>query len=328
MGDRLTMRKIRNLAKIYRHEGLPTTVRVCLNNLKIICQRRIFGRRFVVKYINGNKMYLDLDDRGISRTLALFGTREKDQLVTITNELKEGMAVLDIGANIGTYALFEARIVGARGKVYAIEPSPENFALLNRNVNLNKLDGTIQTFQAGISDRKGTQKLYLSESSNLHTFCLKGSSAAKSDVHIAERAIDVDTFTISEFVADRRPIDFIRMDIEGYEVEAFRGMIPALEAGGFSPMVLFETHRSKYDDNHRNMRDALERLFSLGFFVKTIISDQEPKGEFRNLGYQPRRIIKSDFVLRGIYDNISREDALYFICDVGFVRAVLLEKEN
>lgn len=320
--------KIHNLAKVYRHEDLRTTIQVCWNVLQMGYQKGVLGKRYVTKKVNGYRMYLDLNDRGISRTLALFGTREKDQIYILEKELKPGMVVLDIGSNIGSYALLEAGIVGCRGKVYAVEPAPDNFGRLNANVMLNRLDGIIQTFQLGISNRQGVQKLFLSESSNLHTFCLEEFSVGKRGESREKRTIDVETVSISDFRENKRQIDFIRMDIEGYEIEAFQGMLSALKKGGFSPMVLFETHRPKYNTNDRNIRDILEKLFSFGYFVKTIISNDEPKGKFRERGYQPTRLIKSDFVMRGIYDHVSEEDALYFISDAGYVRAVLLAREH
>lgn len=324
----MIVKKVNNLIQICKHQGLQMAVRAFLNLLDLTYKKYVLRNRYIVKNVNGCKMCLDINDRGISRTLAIFGTREIDQIFVLKRELKEGMVVLDIGANIGCYALLEARLVKESGRVYAVEPSPENFHLLNRNVRLNNLENIIQTFQFGISDRTALEKLYLSESSNLHTFYPNKYTTGGGNLSLTEKTIDVQTITISDFAVDKEPIDFIRMDIEGYEIEAFHGMLQILETRSFAPKVLFETHRPKYDEKHHNMRDILGKLFEFGYYVKTIISNDEPKGKFRNRGYKPERLIKSDFVLRGIYQDVSEEDALYFICDVGYVRAVLLERKR
>src|SRR3989344_8248708 len=94
--------------------------------------------RFILKEIHGNKMYLNLQDKGISKDLAINKTREELQTELVMNKVKEGMHVLDLGANIGYYALIEASLVGPKGKVYAIEPSQSNFDLLNKNIGLNQ----------------------------------------------------------------------------------------------------------------------------------------------------------------------------------------------
>ena len=93
---------------------------------------------YVEKEINGSRMYLDPTDKGLSIDLLVDGIREPYITEVTKRELKQGQTVVDIGANIGYYALLEARQVGPTGRVYAIEPVPENFATLNKNVRLNQ----------------------------------------------------------------------------------------------------------------------------------------------------------------------------------------------
>jgi len=271
-------------------------------------------------------MLLDANDPGISRTLALFGTREKEHIYILQRELKEGMVVLDIGANIGYYALMEAALVGAQGHVYAVEPSPQNYLLLKKNVELNHFEKVIDIFHIGISDRIGDAKLYLSSSSNLHTFHPEKYNYTQDD-YLSDNVIDVAITTISEFVKDKKKIDLIRMDIEGYEVEAFQGMMKILEDDYFSPKILFETHRPKYDDKKHSIKKALSNLFKAGYYVKIIVSNCDSMSKFRERNYHPEILINTDFVERGIYKNVNKEDALYFISDAGYVRAVLLERK-
>ena len=91
----------------------------------------------VIKKIQGSKMLLDLRDKGIHKDLFLYGCREPECTKIVQKELCEGMKVVDIGANIGYYALMEAQIVGDSGKIYAIEPEPRNFRMLERNIEMN-----------------------------------------------------------------------------------------------------------------------------------------------------------------------------------------------
>ena len=76
--------------------------------------------------------------------------------------------------------------------------------------------------------------------------------------------IDVPTVTISDFLKNKRKVDLIRMDIEGYEVEAFRGMLKILEESSISPKILFETHLPKYDDKFINKLFLLEKFAENG----------------------------------------------------------------
>ena len=95
-------------------------------------------------------MFLDLQDRGISRTLLLFGERELEHKKMLEEVLEPGMSVLDIGANIGYYALMELNLIGKTGNLIAVEPSPSNVDLLKRNLSLNGylgLKSTMLLFQ-------------------------------------------------------------------------------------------------------------------------------------------------------------------------------------
>ena len=71
---------------------------------------------------------------GIGRALYVFRSRELDHKWMLDNELSSGNVVLDLGANIGYYAIMEARKIGGTGKIYAIEPDPRNIELLQKNI--------------------------------------------------------------------------------------------------------------------------------------------------------------------------------------------------
>ncbi len=78
-------------------------------------------------------------------------------------------SLLDVGANVGTYSLFAA-IRGHR--VIAIEPESQNYALLNENIFVNKLDGRLEAYNLALSDSDGATRLFLSKfgaANALHT---------------------------------------------------------------------------------------------------------------------------------------------------------------
>jgi FkbM family methyltransferase len=125
--------------------------------------------------------------------------------------LSHGDTFVDLGANIGAYALWAATLVGPRGTVLAVEPEPRNYALLRRNIELNGLLN-VQALHLGVSDRRETLTLFLSESnSGGHTF-----------VHQAEsrgRRVDVPCKPVVEVLRDAEVtrVDLMKVDIEGFE---------------------------------------------------------------------------------------------------------------
>lgn len=305
--------------------GISPAVKYLIRRCIYEFRKRVLRQRLIDIKVHDFRMNIDLNDPGISRTLMLFGTREKEHIYILKRELSPGNVVLDIGANIGYYVLMEAGIVGQSGYIYAMEPSPSNVDILKRNIFLNKLENQVEVFHMGASNKTGVERFYLSEMSNLGTFFPKRFFGEKN-IGKDALTIDVKTISIPDFVAGRRPVDFMRMDIEGYEVEVFEGIIPMLKDSGFSPKILFETHRPKYDETSHSMRNALKEMFKYGYYPKIIVSNDHPKGEFLSRGYKPETLIFTDGYWRGIYYGVKSEDAIEFICDIGFVRAVLLER--
>jgi FkbM family methyltransferase len=312
------------LAQSIQKDGILETLTYLKNGIVLRYIRGIKKHPYMKKTVHGTPMYLDVNDPGISRTLAVKGTREQDQVYVVRRELKQGMCVLDIGANIGSYALLEASLIGAEGTIYALEPSPQNFSLLNKNIELNKLENIILPFQLGAANHSGIGKFYLHSASNLHTFHPQKYREFADVPDAYQQTLDVEIVNIGEFLKDKKTIDFIRMDIEGFEVEVLEGLMDGIRNNTLSPKILFEVHRPKYDDVHHSMRSQLQQLFELGYKVKTLISSDESLARFHERGYQPEKVIRTDGVKRGIYNDFTNDDASEFICDIGFVRAALL----
>ena len=192
-------------------------------------------RGFAVVEVNGSKMYLDLkNDVGISKDLFIFRKREfvsTDYLID-GKVLNAGDVVLDIGANIGYYALLEARLVGPTGRVYAMEPVSSNYNLLKKNIELNDLHN-IQTFRIAAGDENKESEIYVATKGNISSFIYKPEAVfvAKEKVHVT---------TVDDFVAEHR-IDprLVRMDVEGYEKEIIQGMQKTLLR---HPLLFIEVH--------------------------------------------------------------------------------------
>jgi FkbM family methyltransferase len=278
---------------------------------------RLRGRRFVERNILSYRMLLDLDDRGISRTLLLFRQRELEHKIMLERVLRPGMSVLDIGANIGYYALMELALVLPGGSLIAVEPSPSNAALLKRNLALNGYTD-VEIHQVAISDQATTRPFFISEMSNLNTFHRTGSAA-----HLKGETLDVETTTVP-VIMQSRPLDLIRMDVEGHEIEVLKGLLPAIESGQMRPMVIFETHLSRYTPEHA-MEPVLRRLFANGYRV-TMAASTSQRGTrlVEALGYKGSDPIVTDDVERVIYEHIKNEDAIDLICRTGGMRTVLM----
>lgn len=198
----------------------------------------------VQREILGSKMYLLRDDPGISRELLKHGIREKGAVKIVHRVVKPGMFVIDIGANLGYYALMESRLVGPEGKVYAIEPVEKNHEVLCKNVQINKYRN-VETFNLAIGDENSNREILLSVNSNHATMMDMGQASGyyKSRMErIGGDTINVPTVTLDRFVEENNidRVDFIRMDVEGFEIEIVKGMQRTIER--FGPKILVELH--------------------------------------------------------------------------------------
>jgi len=292
-----------------------------------------FKKRLKKCKVGNHIMFLDREDKGISTTLMTLkkGTdREPAFMKVLRQEVNEGMIALDIGANIGYVTLILADLVGTQGHVYAIEPGPHNFEVLNKNVIVNNYQDRVETFHRGVSDENKQSKFFISEQSNLHSM--------QKTKHTTS-SVNIDLVKIDDFMKEKHSPNFIKMDIEGHEVEALNGMVEMLRNAPPPVKILIEVHPMYYSSEH-SLEDSLRKLFDVGFNSKYVISAGTGRPDFFvNHGYEPDEIIETGNFARGIYSKISNEHLIISACrdheqylekqdihTTKIVRAIMIEK--
>jgi FkbM family methyltransferase len=168
--------------------------------------------------VQGHKMFLDSID---SLKLSINGIYEPLETELVTKEIKKGDVVLDIGANIGYYTLIFAKLVGEEGKVFAFEPDPTNYALLQKNVDLNGYTNVILV-QKAVSNRTGKIKLYLCDDNKADNRIYNS--------HDGRQSTEIEAIRLDDYFKDYDGgVDFIKMDIQGAEGGAIQGMLDLIE---------------------------------------------------------------------------------------------------
>lgn len=211
----------------------------------------------VTKMIQGSKMILDLNDIGISRELATYGVHEKNSTAEVKKIITPGMQILEVGANIGYYALLETRLAGPMGHLYAMEPSPYNFDLLTENLNLNGLKN-YDLYKLAAGATAGKAPFLLSGRSNLSTF------VEREDLTGEE--VEVDVVRLDDMFKDKK-VDFIRMDVEGYEGEILRGAENILSSNQKPKYFFIEVHSELLHKKNSSARDIVEFLGKYGYEI-------------------------------------------------------------
>ena len=219
---------------------------------------RVSTRGVLIKRaVCGHIMYVDYRSAGVSKWCAVFGINEPQATHLLSQEIKPGMHVVDVGAHIGYYTLQFARLVGESGEVIAVEPTPENKKVLMMNVEANGYRN-VRIYEVAIGAENGTARLYLSHNS-------AHSSLILSDEHYSY--VEVPLRTLDTLLEQEERIDYIKMDIQGSEIEAIKGMQSILQK--YRPALFIETHSSFV--GCEAIIQLLEDLKKLGYENKYII---------------------------------------------------------
>jgi len=172
-------------------------------------------------------------------------------------KIEPGDVVIDIGANVGWYSLLLARLAPDDAQIFAFEPDPLNFELLEHNIRLNGAT-QITAIQKALAEDDGTQRLYQHDSNNLGRHSLLQLQDGK--------AVDVQTTSLDNFwntngLGERVP-RFIKIDIEGYELVALRGAAEVLK---HCPALLSEYSPDYMRQGGLNPADLIDLLAGHGF---------------------------------------------------------------
>jgi len=212
--------------------------------------------------IGNNTIYLDSND---SLGLSMNTNFEPAETELIRKTVKEGDIVLDIGANIGVYTVMIAEIVGEKGKVYAFEPDPTNFAILKKNVEINGYKNVILIDKA-VSSKKGKLKLFL---------CEENTGDHKIyDSKENRKFVEIESIRLDDYFSDYKgKIDFIKMDVEGSEPGVINGASKILTKNTHLKIVT-EFYPMLIEEYGYSYEQYLKDIFKLGFSVYDIEGDK------------------------------------------------------
>jgi FkbM family methyltransferase len=169
-------------------------------------------------------MRIDVDG---SRPSYVLGTVEPEVQAFMSEHVRPGAIVYDLGANIGYFTLVAASLVGRQGRVLAYEPAPAIASVLRRNVALNGLEGQVTVVEAAVSHADGAGPF--------------DPSANDQSGRLGGGPLRVRTVSLDSEVRRGAPVpDFLKIDVEGAELAALQGMRATLEAR--LPIVVCEIH--------------------------------------------------------------------------------------
>jgi FkbM family methyltransferase len=199
--------------------------------------------------------------------------------------LRERELFVDVGANVGTYSVLAAKVSGAR--VIAFEPIPSAADVLRDNVALNSIGSLVEVRRACVGASPGTVQMTMGEDTANHVVATPGHLAGTMKVPVE---------TLDDVLRGLAPL-LIKLDVEDYELEVFRGASSVLASPDLRA-VLLEIN-AVGERRARSYAELVSMLTSHGF---------------ERCGYQPRE--RRLEPLTGARDG---SNAL-FVRDLPFVR--------
>ena len=163
---------------------------------------------------------------------------------------REGEVVIDVGAHVGKYALYSARLVGESGVVIAIEPHPENYQALTGNIELNGFKNVIALNVAAYN-------------CNGKKLPLIGSIDQEYTVKavVEEGCVLAETKKIDSILEelDIQKVDYVKIDVEGAELEVLEGMEKCIKDN--SSLKILVEERREYEKNIKKILEGFKEEY-------------------------------------------------------------------
>lgn len=178
-------------------------------------------------YVHGKQ------DQFVSRRIREEGVWEPYETSLVLDLLRPGDVFVDVGANIGYFSVLAASVVGETGAVFAFEPDPDNFRLLQANAALNAQLQCIRPVAAALSDATGEGQLFLA-----------ADNLGDHQVYAGEEvrpSIDIALLQGSEYLQERlQRLDLLKVDTQGSEFHVIAGLMPLLLSLQHPPRIIVE----------------------------------------------------------------------------------------
>ncbi len=215
-------------------------------------------RRPTAVDLGGYQVCVQKLDTDFAQAILATGDYEPHVRRAVRDHLGSGEVFVDVGANVGAVAFLAATIVGPTGRVVAVEPNPDNLQMLYRGIVLNRFT-QVDVLPYAASDRRGVFAL-TGGTSNTHVVSTDGADAP---------GYFVQAVVLDEVLAHLPRVDFVKMDIEGHEPQAFDGFRRVIARD--RPKLLVEFNpRCLTDLQQQDPLAYLDRIFALYPRVRAI----------------------------------------------------------
>lgn len=210
----------------------------------ILLQKMKINREVRVPLFFGDKMNV-ITGEIVSTNIISFSYSEIALTAIMLKLIGPGQLVVDIGTHFGYEALLASRLVGENGRVVCFEPIPATFKLAAKNLQRPN----VQMYNHAVGAANGTVKM---QNKPIVESAFNGISTDLTEADL----IDIPLVTLDSVLAGRdRPVNFIKCDVEGFEMEVLKGSTNILKED--KPILALEADMPSPTDNSTKRADEI-----------------------------------------------------------------------
>jgi len=184
-----------------------------------------------------------------------------------------GSIILDVGAQFGIYSMLAARHIGADGRIFAFEPSPETVAVLRRHLKNNGMTDRVEIVQAAVGSEQGEVTFYMSSTDPENTIAPRvGGPPNLAPVKV--KAITVDGFCRQRQL---KPT-ILKIDVEGWELQVLRGATEVVQDPALN--ICVEMHPYAWESAGYTAADFTSFVEANGFEIVPLTGQASPLTEY------------------------------------------------
>jgi len=249
-----------------------------------------------VEFCNSDGIRFRLDLREyVQARVYCYDYYEIDCVRATKNLMTAGATVVDVGANIGQYSLLAASLVGKAGRVVAFEPDPDIACHLREHIAMNGFGIEVQQYALG--DKDGRQGFYPAGwAGNQGQGSLLPAESDRSGIRKSQ-SVDVEVKRLDDVMQAMAIgyIDFLKIDVEGYELRVLQGGEKLLQAGNIAAMMV-----ELSPQNLGQSGDSVESLvgYLAGYGYDPFVADR--KGRLLPMSLPVRADVNAFFILGGL----------------------------
>lgn len=197
----------------------------------------------------------------VDSEIYLHGVYEPYFLSIIKKELKEGDTFVDVGANIGQHSLFASQVVGGAGLVISFEPLPKIYEQFKASIGENKKNNkcnNVNVYNLGCGEKEEEVTIFMADNVGASSIVDSNRGGEKVNIKIVRADSIIEKLD--------RKVDFIKIDVEGYEYEALLGLNNTLETQNPKILIEYSPYYYRLSDAAKG-RKIIDMILELGYTI-------------------------------------------------------------